>query len=275
MLFNIPTNLPTNLIREHTYVAKVVDNNDPLMLCRVRIRIPDIHGTIPDEHCPWAIQERETSMGADEEIGSFGVPRIGSKVSVYHHRGDPYSPIYKAEIYDGSTEIEEALEGYPNSHGFKDSDGNLVRVNMDSDEGEIVFHGDVRVDIREGDQDGDLRIQLEGGEYVHAKDVVVIQADGDAILQSNKQNTIVQASKGGVVIKAPTIRLDGNVMVGTIKDEKGNRLYTLEEVKDLLNEIKERHNRHITQHSGTLLPTATGTIEATTHKITSDDIGEN
>ena len=213
MLFNIPTNLPTNLIREHTYISKVVDNNDPLMLCRVRIRIQDIHGTIPDEHCPWAIQERETSMGADEEVGSFGIPRIGSKVSVYHHRGDPYSPIYKAEIYDGSTEIEEALEGYPNSHGFKDSDGNFIKVNMESDEAEVVYHGNVKIQVNEGDLDGDLAISLDGGKYVHAKDVVVLQADGDAVFQSNRQNMIIQASKGKAIIKAPLIKLDGKVLV--------------------------------------------------------------
>ena len=211
MLLNLNQDRLKNSIDEHLYIAEVVDNYDPEELCRVRVRIPEIYGDIPDEHCPWAVQFRAVSLGAAEDQSAFHIPRVGSKVGVIHHRGDVYSPMYMFQPYDGGSRIDEALDGYPNSYGFRDSDGNQLSVDMNSDTAELGFSGDVSLTVNSGNRDGDVSIRTEGSQFLKSGDDSVVDTDGNLILQSS--GNILLSSKQGLLIRSPFVRVSGPLLV--------------------------------------------------------------
>ena len=276
MLLQLERDYPNNAIDEHLYIADVVDNEDPKQLCRVRIRIPEIHGDLADEHCPWAAQFKSSFLGSGEELSSYSVPRKGTKVGVIHHRGDVYSPLYITEPYTASSESVDVSSRYPDSYGFNDSDENFVHVDMGSDQARIEYNGDVYIKVNQGEQDGDVVVQSEGGQYIKSGDDFVVIADGNVVTKSG-DNAVVQASKG-VLLKAPLIRLVGPVIssgpmqmggpvsVGGVSGDSFTRedalvKYStlkkyLDDVRDLINEIKSKHNLHISGHTPPILPPA-------------------
>jgi hypothetical protein len=72
----------------------VVENRDPQVLGRCKVRVYAIHGpeaAIPDRQLPWARPKTDIA-GADS--GSFDVPEKGARVWVFFEQGDLNYPIY-------------------------------------------------------------------------------------------------------------------------------------------------------------------------------------
>lgn len=77
------------------YRAVVEYNRDPKGLGRVKVRIPQMHGTVEevDEHgLPWASPGMFASSGSD--FGEFMVPPVGTMVWVGFEAGDTDKPVY-------------------------------------------------------------------------------------------------------------------------------------------------------------------------------------
>lgn len=126
------------------FIATVVDNDDPQKLARVKIRIPELHGTsqdITDDLLPWAAQLKPAILGGGTGLSFNSIPRIGTEVVILHMRGDLSQPAYAFELTSKSTESSKLLEDYPNSYSFEDSDGNYYHVNMEQDKLDILFNG--------------------------------------------------------------------------------------------------------------------------------------
>ena len=181
MLSQINLDLPvvSPSLKREMFLALVVNNDDPDALCRVKVRIPEIHGEIPEEHLPWAVQFRPVAMGAGANLSGYCVPRLGTTVVVTHHHGDIYSPIYHAEPYLGLHGIGDIRSNYPNSYGWRDGRQNSVQVNMERNNLSAVFGGDVRGDvIATPMKTGSAVLNIQGSLY--------IKPDGKAILQVGK-----------------------------------------------------------------------------------------
>ena len=78
--------------------AKVVYNNDPLQLGRVRVMIPSLHGDeafgqyLKPEECPWAMPC--VPGGCGQDMGQMIVPVPGTFVWVFFEDNDTNKPVY-------------------------------------------------------------------------------------------------------------------------------------------------------------------------------------
>lgn len=95
---NLPLKNPGKLTG--MYRAVVEDNQDPMGLGRVRIRLPMLHGFkgegVPTESLPWA-----TTCGSSNGYGygSYMVPEVGETVLTLFEDENPYKPICMGSVY--------------------------------------------------------------------------------------------------------------------------------------------------------------------------------
>lgn len=77
------------------YRARVEDNEDPLHIGRVKIRVPMLHGFeengVSKKNLPWASY---CSNSGGYGYGSFLVPEVGEYVFVVFEDNDSYKPVY-------------------------------------------------------------------------------------------------------------------------------------------------------------------------------------
>jgi hypothetical protein len=121
------------------YLGSIEDNNDPLKLGRVRVRIP-IYEDLETTALPWCAPELSSFLGNSQNSICFSVPEIGSQVHVYFPTQDIYHPTYRgADLTENNTSTF-FHQNYPNSYGIKDSKGNFVRIDK-TDETMQIQHG--------------------------------------------------------------------------------------------------------------------------------------
>jgi uncharacterized protein involved in type VI secretion and phage assembly len=70
------------------YRGVVADNRDPLMLGRIKARVPDIYG---DEDSGWALP---STPYAGDGVGLFAIPPTDASVWIEFEHGDPDYPIW-------------------------------------------------------------------------------------------------------------------------------------------------------------------------------------
>lgn len=110
------------------YRAKVVSNKDPKEICRIKVRVPCIHGTdssdgLKDEELPFAFP---CFMDASFESGTYIVPEVGSTVFVFFEGGKVDKPVYIGGSV--SYEHEDSQEyGSEDSESFKNSEGKRTK----------------------------------------------------------------------------------------------------------------------------------------------------
>lgn len=110
------------------YRAKVVSSTDKENLCRVKIRIPCIHGTdntdgLSDDDLPYAVP---CFMDISFDSGSFIVPEVGSTVFVFFEGGKIDKPVYFGCSL--SADDKEATElGHKDSFNFVNSEGKRIK----------------------------------------------------------------------------------------------------------------------------------------------------
>ncbi len=85
------------------YRGIVTDNLDPLMIGRVRARVPDVTG---DDESGWAMPC--APFGGDG-MGFFAVPDTGAGVWIEFEHGDPDYPIWSGCWWGAATEIPPAV----------------------------------------------------------------------------------------------------------------------------------------------------------------------
>lgn len=80
------------------YRALVVDNEDPMKVGRVKVRVYSIHGIsdVSDENLPWATY---CSPFGSANSGSFIIPEVNNTVYVAFEGGNPQYPLYIGTAY--------------------------------------------------------------------------------------------------------------------------------------------------------------------------------
>lgn len=113
-------------------VAKIVDNNDPKQMGRVKCRIPLMHDGVSDSDLPWCNPQVQ-STGK----GSSDIPSIGEEVFVTFPNGDAHEPIYMGNVQT-SQNLHPALKtNYPNRKGYASEFGFVFY--RDETDGSIFF----------------------------------------------------------------------------------------------------------------------------------------
>jgi uncharacterized protein involved in type VI secretion and phage assembly len=85
------------------YRGVVTDNNDPLMIGRVRARVPDVMGA---EESGWALP---CAPFGGSGMGFFAVPTSGAGVWIEFEHGDPEYPIWSGCWWGSVAEVPPSL----------------------------------------------------------------------------------------------------------------------------------------------------------------------
>ena len=177
-------------IGEHYYEGVVVDNQDPDFLHRIKVRVEELHGTvdnIPDDHLPWAVHFRPTFLGGGADLSLAAIPRIGSKVTIQHIRGNIYQPVYLFELSDNSNKLTQAEQNYPESYVLRDSDDNYWHVDMVDDKLDIKFNGNECLEIT---VDRTTTIGQDDVETVGRDKVKTVQRDEINTIERDRQTQV-------------------------------------------------------------------------------------
>lgn len=80
------------------YTGVVEDNQDPMRLQRVRIRVPGIHGDIPTQDLPWVSRWIDGYLGGVDGDADIDVPPVNAKVVVFYFDKNEEDGVYKGSI---------------------------------------------------------------------------------------------------------------------------------------------------------------------------------
>jgi uncharacterized protein involved in type VI secretion and phage assembly len=89
------------------YRGTVTDIQDPLMLGRIRARVPDVLG---DQESGWAMP---CFPFAGDGMGFFALPKSGAGVWIEFEHGDPDYPIYTGSWWGSAAEVPPVLLAPP------------------------------------------------------------------------------------------------------------------------------------------------------------------
>jgi uncharacterized protein involved in type VI secretion and phage assembly len=99
------------------YRGKVTDINDPLMIGRIRAKVPDVMG---DEESGWATP---CAPFGGSGVGFFALPTTGAGVWIEFEHGDPDYPIWSGCWFGSVAEIPPVLLAPPYKKTMIKTDG--------------------------------------------------------------------------------------------------------------------------------------------------------
>lgn len=217
------------------YRAKVLDNDDPDKLGRIKVEIyPVLIGEetarsldgvegIAVDNLPWAVPAMPLFVGAGEGFGGFAIPEEDSFVFIFFEGGDVYQPVYFAEAQTGTKGLPpDRITNYPNRKIFQTKNGIVIYLDDTEDEEEIkVLHPRgtfIRIDkdgsisattVDEGNEEDDII------ELVHSTGALIrIDKDGNINVDTS---TVENADVNITAKEDANITAEGNVNIsGTI-----------------------------------------------------------
>lgn len=111
------------------FKALVINNNDPLKIGRIKVRVNGIHDNLSDEMLPWSMS-CTAQFGSGIGTNGLNIPEVGTYVWLLFCSNDLYSSLYFGGANQITSSVDnDLLEDYPNSYGWVDSSGNLFVVN--------------------------------------------------------------------------------------------------------------------------------------------------
>lgn len=109
--------------------GKVVDNNDPKKLGRVKMQIPGVLEETDFTKLPWIYPKNSVGFGGTPDGSDLSVPTVGAELTVEF----PYKEVYFG-FYTGYQRSETTRQGlffedYPFSYGKRDTQNTFFKVN--------------------------------------------------------------------------------------------------------------------------------------------------
>lgn len=190
------------------YRGFVVDNNDPMKLRRLKVKVPALFG---DEVLDWAWPcEPYGGLG---EVSFVAVPPVGAGVWVEFEAGDPDSPIWSgcwSAAPGGTPEISsEADAKYPYNKVIKTESGHTLELDDTSGEEKIKLTCKDGTYLLIDAKSGQRRIEV----YADTLKITLNRESQEIVLESTNAVKIqateavqIQASSA-VEIQAPSIQL--------------------------------------------------------------------
>jgi hypothetical protein len=195
-------------LKDKEWIGRVVENDDPELLGRCRVRVFGVFDTLPDEHLPWAFPATNcTFAGGDGGSGFLSVPKIGTLLKIKFANSDRYSPEYYG-IVNISQDVQDAISGsYVGSHVLVfDVDENLkifytpsIGMKITMQESNITINADKSITIE------------------HADSKSIIELNGSNIAIVSQEQVKVTSPK--TVIDSPVIELGEGAAEALIKGD--------------------------------------------------------
>jgi hypothetical protein len=208
---------PNQNLRGGDMYGWIVENDDSKAkdgkkLGRVKIRVPQLHRTIPDEDLPWVFPMSEGTPGfeGDGGVGAFNVPAKGAKVRTKMDQNDPHQL-----RYGGSIPTENVIKNneirndpdYPHVAGFVDHGGNKFRTNNKE--------GKTEIDYTHVSGSG-FKIDNDGNVYLYSAKKLFIGAKDDVEIVSDKA-VKVHGKGGNLSLKGTQILENGSDESASVK----------------------------------------------------------
>lgn len=208
----VAAGLENSLINEDKFTAqdtlddrwtgKVIDNDDPLKLGRVKILIFGYYDDLAESALPWAVPDLGYIGGSN---GNFIIPEIGTILRGYFDQKDIQKPIFDSVAYTQKT-IQDITKN-PNMQKFEDYPNKMVLLETDQGEfltlnkktGETEFRHRTGLNITIG-ADGSLTINTGSGYEGPGKLTVNAGGNADIIVDGNAK---IKA-KGDITINSTT-----------------------------------------------------------------------
>jgi hypothetical protein len=167
MLIKLYDVIHKNDLLEKIWIGKVVDNNDPRKLGRIKVMIDSLFGGISINHLPWVSPIKSVLLGSNSSTSHFSVPEIGTFVIVKFEK-TVYNGYYIGEIQSLPTHQSLFDENYPETYGFQDASGNYFKINKSTKTIEVYHSSGTHIVI---DQQGNISIQAVGDVNINAKNI--------------------------------------------------------------------------------------------------------
>lgn len=178
------------------FLCKVVDNNDPLKLKRVKIGNTDLLG----DGTRWALALGDDHGGGISGQAHVSIPPVGAVVYVMFQEGNRDYPMYVGSANSHTAPIPAALAtNYPNRHGVGFPDGAFMLYDVSTKE----------MLLRDGT--GNTVSMRPNG--ITAASTTQITATAASSITATAGSTINATAGASATVTAPTINLTGNVVV--------------------------------------------------------------
>lgn len=188
------------------WTGKVIDNNDPLKLGRVKVLVFGFYDDLSEEALPWAIPDIGYIGGTN---GSFIIPEIGTILRGYFDEHDIQKPIFDSIAFTKKTAGNEYVnsninktEDYPHKMVLLETDsGDYLTLNKKT--GETVFNHRTGLSITIG-ADGSLTINTgangndTGNVTINTDGNTTVNASGDVTVKAEKNVNIDSGPNGFV-----------------------------------------------------------------------------
>lgn len=163
-----------------TFIGRVVDNNDPLRVERVKAEVIGLYEGDP-EVLPWIAPKVAKGFGNKAGSGVFSVPDLDSFVYIELQDGNPHYPFYVGSPVQVRVDLPEADVNYPNRYGFKDRRGNTLIIDTTPGQNILTFIHASGTQVRINN-DGSVDLTVAGPLVSSAP---VWRHDGDIELTGN------------------------------------------------------------------------------------------
>lgn len=208
---------------EHAYhIGKVVINDDPEMMQRIKVTVPGYLDNENTDTLPWIGPVHTSEFGMNESYGVVRVPCVGSLVVVKFQNGDVQHGMYVGYVPTRSFARNMPAQlktNYPNRVGYIDPMGTVVFTDVATGEMTINhFTGSVfRIEASGPMLTIISDIDITGN--IHLKGNITMEGDttqtGNVTLTGNQAITGNQTVTGNVVITG-TETVAGVVTAGSV-----------------------------------------------------------
>jgi hypothetical protein len=184
------------------WTGKVIDNNDPIKLGRVKILIFGYYDDFATGAIPWAVPDISYVGGTN---GNFVIPEVGTILRGYFDEGDIQKPIFDSVAFTVATATSMErnfftgkIEDYPYKMVLMETDnGEYLTLNRRT--GETVFkhrtgmmltidrNGSISVTTGEGIEGlGNIKINVKGNTEINTTgDTKITSTTGKVIIDSD------------------------------------------------------------------------------------------
>jgi len=179
------------------YRAKVLDNNDPDKLGRIKVEVyPFLLGEmtalemfnvngIRTDILPWASPAFPLFDGAGEGTGRFSIPKNNTFVFVFFENNDIYQPVYFAEATDGVHGIpSESETNYPNRKVLKTENGIIIELD------DTINDAEMKITHPKGtvctiDKNGGLTLEIVENKTVTVNGNISMSVGGNVTVEAS------------------------------------------------------------------------------------------